>query len=425
MKRAALFFLGLIAFSSAFEFRGLSSKSLSLSTVTTNGEIPLTSTETGHFVVTIDLEDTRGNRNGLKEAPKSVPMTPIFYKSHSLLVQECLGFSPYNCFDYDCRLSETPVEIDYLNFHSDGVIAETNLFMDYTQWKLSKVFIAEKCTSKASEKFGTGSYGYIAMGTAENFDENYIGNKEFSVYLENDGKSGKISFNWNASLAEPQPLVVLGADKNWQVTNVAGISVGGKQIIPLTDKPSLIFDINSDLLRFPESYYQIIIEQLKNVGKVECISEKNSMPVCKLNNMIKTLPTFILNSDNDKDHKGIVLPPQLYVVNGNNDSFVFDEVTLNIQQTSPNVEGDAYVQVGYSNHIILGSSFMRYYITKFDIGSSTIAIYNKSAPSGSSAWIFILLALVVVGGIIGFFIKTKSKGNNYVYEENGKSSLLN
>jgi len=349
-------------------------------------------------------------------------MTPIFYKSHSLLVQECLGFSPYNCLDYDCRPSETPVEIDYLNFHSDGVIAETNLFMDYTQWKLSRVFIAEKCTSKASEKFGTGSYGYIAMGTAEKFDENYIGNKGFSVHLENDGKSGKILFNWNAKLAEPQPLVVLGTDKNWQVTNIVGLDVGTKHAV--TVETSLIFDINSDLLRFPASYYGLILNLLKEVGNVECISEKKSMPVCKLNNMIKTLPTITLTYLEDKNQKEIVLPPQLYVVNGKNDSIVFDEVTLNIQQTSPEVEGDAYVQVGYSNHIILGSSFMRHYITKFDVGNSTIAIYNKSPPSGSSALIFILLALVVVGGIIGFFIKSKSKGNN-TYEENGKSSLLN
>jgi len=419
MKTSFLVLLGLLALSSAVR---LPTQLLRISPK--NGEIALNTTENGHFIVHVDLEDQRTAGEANDDPLKTVQMIPIFYKSETLLPLDCLMFQKYECGSYQCTPDEEITIItDYLTFKAEGLSTETQVFLDYSNWNLkSPALYASKCTSNGPETTGMGTYGYLAMGTANRGDENFIGAQEFSIVLEKDGKNGMMYYSWNAALAEPNPSVVLSTDANWQLNNIGAVNVGNKHAETAT-KYSLIFDINTELIRLPAAFYTQILDLIKEVG-ITCASENNSKPVCKLNNMIKTLPTITLYSE----EKLIVLPPQLYAVNGANDSFVFEDVTLNLQQTSPEVKGDNYVSDTYSKHIILGSSFMRHYITRFDVQNSTVTIYNRSSgnPSnGSGPWIWVLVGLVVIGLAVGFYLKSKSKGASEVHEDGGKSSLLN
>lgn len=407
MQRSVVLFLGLfLALASANNFRELSTRPLLSFAAPKNGEINLTATETGHFVAYVDLNrSTSGD-----EVISTVPMTPVFYKSYSLLSTDCLNFTEYKWDKYNCTVSKTEVTVDYLNFRAEGFEATSEIFLDYTNWVLhedAKIILANKCSTKPKTQIGAGSSGLLGMGTSDENDKNFIGNKDFSIYLDKAGKTGKLFFDFKKELGAPNPLVTLEADRNWQVVNVDGIAVGTKT--STFDNTSMIIDINTELIGLPRAIYNQVIDLLNSGYNATCDLEKTYMPVCTVNRAIKSLPTITLYSGKDKK---IPLPPQLYVAaNGSNDSVVLEKVTLNIHYISETNEGESYVQADYNNHIVLGSSFVRHYYLKFDVANNTIAIYERGQgdTSSGSGWVFILIGLAVV--VIGAVVFMKMRGN--------------
>ena len=359
----------------------------------TNDEIPLYTLSTGEYYLNIDIVNKKIITGDPNDIPSTVAMIPVFYTSEILFVNQCLDFSSYNCADYDCTLYKSPISMDFLNFRADCYVARTHAYMDYKNWDLfSYVLIANRCTSDGVKHLGKGAYGILGMGYE--VIQNYIGSKVFSIYLDEDGKEGKLLFHWNSDYAGER-VITLGTYNNWITPDIKGIGVDGS--IMYSYNLALLFDISTDIIGISSSFYSFIRNILRADFGVSCTYNKNDKPICILKDQIKNLPTIYLLTDQDRKEK-LAIPPQIYVENVKNDSVIVEKVTLNLRIISSNSNVGYYVMPKYaSNYIILGTSFIKHYYLKFDIADQSISIYNKKIgrSSFSKVWIYISIGIIV------------------------------
>jgi len=422
MKRSfsLLLFSLLITFGVSHSFQSPSLEAPSDRAASKNGEVPLYPTNEGGFYLYVDLINKNNSNNSLQAVPSSVPMIPVFYTTETLLAKNCLNFSTYNCDDYDCILyDKSQAHLDLLNFAADAHPAKTHVYLDYNNWNLkSFALVAHTCQTTGPESLGSDFYGILGLGADSDdpgSNTNYIGAQEFSIYLENDRKSGKMLFGWDPYYAESEtPVVTLMADEEWQVPNVYLLYIGD-EFAP-ADGNKLMFDLSTEFIRVPYKLYESIIELLSTHFQVNCSSTNESVLTCGLNNKINSLPniTILVGA------KHVELPPQLYVKDGFNDSVYVENITLNIQATSSTPGKGFYVSPAFEKKIILGNAFLRYFYTKFDVSINKISIFQKQ-QTGSNLAVIGLLALLFLGAAVGFGMKCFKKKENH----NNKAPSIN
>lgn len=426
MKKALSVILGLLVSSASAN----NLPTFFLAVAPQNGEVPLTRSDAGSYYTSVDLKNL--NPKSPNDDPETTAlMTPILYTHQSLLSPNCYKFKPYKCANYEkCKPSEDVATANYLNFKATGKLAATEIFLDYKNWaQNSQLIIADQCSDyvEGTETLGEGVSGLLALGTTDKAKDNFIGSKDFSFYFDKDGKTGKLFFSFKKDLVSSDtPIATLTADKNWQIADVNGVNVD-KEHQDL-EGLKLIFDVNTERIGLPQALYDKIAVVLKDKFKVECkIDVANPLPVCAWKDTVKNLPKITFTTVSKQE---IILPPQLYVVNGNDDSVKKDNIVLNIQVYSPQGKGQAFVLPDYQNHIILGSSFLRNYYTKFSITdqANNINIYNfkqsSGSPGGSYWWVYVLIALVVVGGGVAFYMKkVRGKGVEDIKDESKYGAL--
>ena len=354
------------------------------------------------YYVGVDLKYDPRNRSD-DFGPDTYQMQLGLYSSQTLLPSKCLDFAPYSCKKDSCVVEETDQKAVFPYFYAFGDTVSTAIYLEYNHWYLSRdsyAMLAKDCTSLTS--YGRDSYGIIALGREGESEYNYNGHGYplFSVYLSKDKTGGKLIFGNDQNYSNStSPVAQWDTDANWRTYFDGFMKI---ELHSLLLRAYLIFDINSEAIGLPRYMFDWVVTYLGRHG-LDCDSSPYQ-PICTYSGYLSNLPDIFIIQESMK----IPIPPQVYVYNGTNPSYV-SSVMLNIRALGINEAGNSYVTTEYKNTIILDSNFMRYYYTVFD-GSDRrdeqkILIYlarEFATPSDSKAIYFVLAAFVAL--LIGIAI---------------------
>lgn len=370
---------------------------LSNSFASKNGNIQLTKDYFG-FYVNVDLTNKATEDPQQHFGTNTVSMILALYTSQTLLVENCLHFSPYNCSQYSCTgyLNEsTTIHSPY--FTGEGYLAKADMYLDYANWNLNtNASIASSCSANTVLPYGLTRYGVLGLGTANNSRQNFINSPMFSISLAPDLLSGQLLFGQNDAINSSRDLVaVLPADEDWKVNaNSLEIVVGNKSV---RLSANLIFDINAEALGLPIELYNRVLDFFATEVPMNCITHAYQ-PVCFYNGDVSALPNITISIQDQI----IVIEPETYVQNATfkgNSSII----TLNIKAISPNLTDYSYITSKYNNYIILDSHVMSNYTVLFDATSSppTIKLYGSVIDyRGDLFWVEVVVLAVIFLAVV-------------------------
>jgi len=347
--------------------------------------------------------------------PYTYSMYLGLYTSQTLLANsDCLSFNYYRCQWWSCTPYTTVPTVSYPYFTAYGVMADTEVYVDYNGWSLyTQSLYASQCQTN-SASYGTSSYGIIGMGVNGNNKYNFKGAEVFSIYLNKDLSGGQLLFRQDLAYATSNyPTVQFSADNNWKASlgSFSSIQVGSYSS---SISANLIFDMNENAIGFPTAIYNQIMSYLKTYG-VDCAGLYQ--PNCTYYGYISSLPFIYIKFGNGDS---IPIPPEIYAQNASYPYYV-NTVTLNLRALGTNYSGYNYVTPAFSDCIILDANFMRYYYTVFDASSSffgnKISIYLAGTPPsgpGGLLIVGIVLTIIVACSICGCIKRANKKVNSTV-----------
>lgn len=383
----------------------ISSRSLALTTnflplfnayATKLGHVPLIKDDKSGFYVNVDLADDKNDASDSIPGPDTVPMILSLYTSHSLLVNDCLNFSSYNCDFYSCVPHKNDTfSLDFLDFTAAGYYADANIFLDYGNWKLtSKAAMADICLSGREADYSASKNGVIGMGVAENSQNNYMIHPIFSIFIDSDGSRGKLLFSQDMKMANTDiPPITIQADSNWNINATGNIQIGSSRI---AINSTVIFELSASTIGFPLPIYQQIIKNIESIASMSCSSLLSS-PTCTYNGDITSLPTISLSHEN----RNITIPSQVYAKQTEN----LNNIVLGLRGLASNLTGDSYVSPSHDNFIVLDSTFMAYYYVVFNaVADPTITLYIASEPTKSQTWLYLVLECVGIALLLAICI---------------------
>ncbi len=357
------------------------------------------------FAVSVDLDYNATTRS----AKQSVNMLLSLHSSMSMLSSGCIGFDSYSVVQHAAKMTNDAMTINYLNFVAQGAYLNLNLWLDYSHWNLStNAILGSNCFTTGVNFTRTGLVGTLGLGFSGNSLKNYLGkNPEFSIFIEQDGSKGELSFTIDKEKTANPPNVSLSTNQDWRVPNVRRIALSKSQLHPQISSLDvcydLIFDLNSDAIGIPSSAFPLIIEVFREFAKVKSCTEDLYRPTCQLSSSkITDFPTLWIDFG---ERKMIQLDPQVYIYEGNTTKSV-KTVVLNFKSISSRLSGKNYITPEFENTIVLDSQVMKYHYTVFSKDESSanvgkISLYQvnrdfKDDEEGFFTWGLIIKSLLVI-----------------------------
>ncbi len=292
-----LFFLVILCVetqASAF-FRGNSLKEniLMNAHVTSSGIIDLQKDaySTDSFYIPVDLSNYNYSQYPPSNSTNSPPSiiyvdTRKFVISltnrETLIADNCLNFSTYDCNKYRCDRSNWTDTFDFPTFTANVQYAFGFIYLDYTHWSLTSEsdysYIAQSCqTGDNSSSLGSNRHGVLGLGTTSGSQNS----KVFSIYINPNLTEGKLLLTRDTSTytQSSSPSYTLYANATWQLLTYNGwIQVEGSAV---SLNGNIMFDINSDAIGLPSLVYDAFIHFFGCVDSVTCYTT----------NPIATLPS--------------------------------------------------------------------------------------------------------------------------------------
>ena len=306
----------------------------------------------------------------------------------TLVAENCLNFSAYDCNKYRCDKYDLTTTFDFPTFTVNAQYAMNFIYLDYTYWSLTSdySYIAQSCqTGDTSSNIGSNRYGVLGLGTTVGSQNSEI----FSIFIDSYLNGGILLLKKDTTTftQSSTPYYTLYANATWQLPTYSGYIQVEDSSVSLDG--NIMFDINSDAIGLPSNIYNSFISYFGSISSVSCYSGYNYKPYCYTTKQLKGLPDITLSINSDSQIK---IPSQIYATLSS-DSGSVRYFNLNFKSTSPYLSGKNYVSPSFKNSIILDANFMSYYYTVFDAtsGSNVISLYpsiNAPAPPPDSAkWI--------------------------------------
>jgi len=334
--------------------------------------IPIVSIDRAMYVL-VDL-----TYNGVK----SYPMGLSLHSSETVIMNNVLGFAPYNCYLPDCSRTGSFWNIETADLVYQGERVHANVYLNYNVWFFTnydsyRPVLADRVVKGGNLLAGKGYAGIIGMGAAKNGRQLP---PVFSIYIHKigNGTTGNLIFGNDVRFAESNVTVTtLAADENWHVANGTMMRVGGNQPIIPSEPFKVIFDINNDFILIPHTY----VSQWTNLfwlAGFTC-SMNNYHFTCRSSYTINRLPTIVLNMSGN----AIRITPNIYVhPEDYNPSAVASNIRTIFQFTAP-YSDIFYISPSYINYILLGRTFMKEYYTVFDSQAKQIKLYVATSTPPS------------------------------------------
>jgi hypothetical protein len=334
--------------------------------------LKLYATESGNITLYQDAEGFRipvdfvDHENEASDGVSSYDMAVCLYSSQTFLSSYyCLDFFGYSCSAYsECTsYKSSNFSANYVQLSAIGYMMTAPIYLDYNNWYVDgEIGFATSCTSNITLPYGNSRYGMLGMGFANGSQDNYPGSKMFSITLNRSQSEGSLTFHNGSSVEFPSytPAVTLQTDSNWNINTSAVVTVGYSSIEFDT---TVIFDLNSDLLGFPVTIYEYVVQYLETNASMSC-NNATFQAVCSYTGNPQNLPNITLTIQD----LNIQIPPVIYV----QDFYIYNSengtysLTLNLRGISPNLMNESYVPPAFENFVILDENFLFYYIPLFN-----------------------------------------------------------
>ncbi len=404
-----LFSLTFLAFfcSQSMAFPSLLRNTIMNAHATSSGVIDLSKDSYGQFYVEADLSYYWGAANSSKSSNStnstgngtvnttsgnsSGRMMISTVNTDTMVAYSCFNFYYYDCSSYSCSKYSSTKSIDYPTFTANAQYAQSQMYLDYNYWSLSTsnyLYIANSCSAGSySSSVGTGTYGVLGLGTGNGGSSNFGYSPIFSIYINSGLTGGKLLFKSDTSTyaSSSNSISSFYANSTWQISASSStyLYVGGYSVYM---SGNVMFDINSNAIGLPQSYYNSFLTYFGYQANVYCYSGYNSRPYCYYLGDLKNLPDISLYIGGSK----ITIPSAIYA-SYSSKSGSYTYFYLNFKATSPSLSGECYVSPSFANSIILDRNFMSYYYVVFDAqyGSNYIYIYPSinGSPSNPAKWV--------------------------------------
>ena len=379
---------------------------------TSSGIINLQKDSFNQFYVNADLSYYWGTRNSSKSSnstnstnslgsnPDTGRMMISIVNTDTMVATSCSNFYYYDCSSStSCLKYSNTKSIDYPTFTANVNYAQSHIYLDYSYWSISSnyLYIASYCSTSASS-IGSGTYGVLGLGTGNGGSSNFGYSPIFSIFINSDLTGGKLLFKSDTSTyaQSSNSYTSFYASSTWQISTSSAYLQVGSYSVGMSG--NVMFDINSNAIGLPQSYYNSFLTYFGYLSGVYCYSGYTSRPYCYTSGRLQDLPDLTLSISGSQ----IKIPSAIYAsVASSSGSYTY--FYLNFKATSPSLTGVNYVTSTFQNSIILDANFMRYYYTVFDAtsGSNYIYLYLSSNGTPSPAkWIgggaFVAILLISI-----------------------------
>lgn len=350
---------------------------------TSSGVIDLKkeSNSSATFYVEADLSNLSSSSE--KNSSDTVKMMISLVNHETMVAENCLGFSSYDCSKHNCRRQGSTKTISFPWFNATAEASQSELYLDYKYWSLSSapLYIAKSCpTSDSLTRVGSGFSGVLGFGTGFGVVDSFTAGPIFSIFIEPDLSAGKLLFKKDTSrYAQPSSSpITMYSSSGWDF-NAGRIIVDYKSIYV----SSCIFDINSDAIGIPESDYKEFLNAFASpISGIWCKGD-TYRPYCYTLKDPKDLPKILISPSYNQQ---VPIPPEIYMTM-DKDTGVYKYFYLNFKATSPSLTGPSYVPPSLKYNVILDANFMSYYYTVFDSLGDRNMIYiypSINAPASTT-----------------------------------------
>ena len=376
-----------------------------------------------------------------KQAQSAVSMLVALYSNQAVVGTNTTGLQDYNATAHDANVTASTGKALFVNNIIPGNYTTVNVALDSANWNLTinAIYATNVAVANYVDYNGTGASGILGLGYNTTSLNNY-GKKvpTLSVSLSQDLKNGTLLFGTDDSkTANLNSAVKFPTQSNWQVANVTSVAIGTATFTAPTNTNntySVAFDLNTEDLTLPKTIYNTVITGLGD-SSLNCDTTSIYRPVCNITGNLTVLPDITITVGENS----LIIPPSAYVVDAASyNATLGGNVTLAIKLSdASNDSVNTHVTASFNRNIIIGSQLLSFYYAEFtgtrsSTSAGTVELFQAGevpqptptptpTPSGGSKWwiVLVILAVVLVGAGIYWFVARRNKANRLEEDING------
>ena len=368
-------------------------------------------------------------------------MLVALYSNQAVLGTNATGFVDYNATAHDANVTASTGKALFVNNIIPGNYTTVNVAIDSANWNLTinALYATNVAVANYIDYTGTGAAGILGLGYNTTSLNNYYKKvPTLSVSLSQDLKNGSLLFGTdNTKTANMNSAVKFPTQSNWQVANVTSVAIGTATFTSPTNTNntySVAFDLNTEELTLPKAVYNTVITGLGD-SSLDCDTTSIYRPVCNITGNLTVLPDITITVG----EKSLIIPPTAYVIDAASyNATLGGNVTLSLRQSdSANDDLTNHVTASFNRNIIIGSQLLSFYYAEFvgtrsSTSTGTVELFQfgevptptptptPTPASGSKWWVvLVILAVVLVGVGIYWFVARRNKANRLQEEING------
>ncbi len=357
-----LFLLG-VAFTQTLNHHQALKNSMLRAKIAANGDIPIHRNEFGYYVkASYNLVDP-------KEGKFQIALT----NEETILPNECLEFSGYQCTEPNCEESKGPSKtVTTPYFSAQATLGKTLFNINGNAKVWNQTYLARNCSDDV-EYYGEDRIGIIGLAGKNRI----LPFQAFAIYLlpVTQGLAGYIHERKTPANSSTQtPVAVIPTNSFWQAQGSVRMEIGSHEISNTSFAAKIIFDLNTEAIALPLSIFAAFIKNFEQILASKCYLS-DFQAICKYSGILDNLPTISLYFGNQK----IPIPPKVYV----KQFLDIGQIILNFKLLDPNQPGPGYIRPEFENTIILDATIMKQYYTVFDgfNGVNNVYLYKWPLPT--------------------------------------------